>query len=99
MPIKRWEVYDAEETPEDAVSVTEWDAEDAAKSAAQKLDHLEGEWQSERTMMVREEGSEGAWKRFEVTAECDVTYSASECEDEPTLPAEQPRSEGGSGGQ
>lgn len=81
MPIKEWEVYDAYQgDPESTVKVKEWDAEDAAKAGAEKLD-MRGDFCEERTVMVREVGKE-KWEKFDTTAETDIVYSARESEED-----------------
>ncbi len=75
MPIKVWEVYELDNSdPEDAIKVQEWDAEDAARAVAEKMD-MRGDFSDSRTLMVREVGTD-KWMKYETTAEMDIRYSA-----------------------
>ena len=78
MTAKTWDAYDDENSDEaDCFQVEAENAEDAAEEAAEKLDPLAGEFAKERTIMVREAGTDG-WRKFRVTAEVTVQYWATE---------------------
>ncbi|MBB5414062.1 hypothetical protein [Paraburkholderia atlantica] len=74
----KWEVIDADECGEnDWKTIHALDGEDAAAKYAEQRDDRNGEGPRERTVIVREPGASDE-KRFSITFEYSVDYSAQE---------------------